>query len=188
MKCVILHENLHQRNEGRKNCAKSNKMQQVISTSRYSGQFGYWAQARPTFLLFEFRIRRVSDLSNPQHRFKVDVNAQQYHLTGGVVLCKEDDINVVIVEGGKKAVRHYTRLMTRRIRWNDSADDENSDCDDNDSPVKSNGCVLVWEGIVGRRAFNTFRFQECRTRTTARKVMDTKNVGNYWDLVENSIN
>nr|CCA16522.1 U4/U6 small nuclear ribonucleoprotein Prp3 putative [Albugo laibachii Nc14] len=131
---------------------------------------------------------RVPDLSNPQHRFKVDVNAQQSHLTGGVLLCKEDDINVVIVEGGKKAVRHYTHLMTRRIRWNDTADDENSDGDDNDSPVKSNGCVFVWEGIVARRAFNTFRFQECRTRTTARKVMDTKNVGNYWDLIENSIN
>ncbi|KAJ0404771.1 hypothetical protein P43SY_005595 [Pythium insidiosum] len=80
-------------------------------------------------------VFRVFDLSNPQHRFKVDVNAQQYHLTGGV-LC-----------------------------WPDS------------------GCILVWQGMVAKRAFNNFRFQECSTSVTARKVMEAKHVVHYWDLL-----
>lgn len=129
----------------------------------------------------------MPDLSNPQHRFKVDVNAQQYHLTGGVLICKEDNINVVVVEGGKKAIKHYTRLLTKRIHWHGDAQDSDEDSDDEDGETKGNGCQLVWQGVVARKAFNTFRFQECRTAATARKVMEAKNVVHYWDLVVKSM-
>jgi len=40
----------------------------------------------------------VKDLSHPQHKFKVDANAQQYFLTGCVILYK--NMNLVVVEGG----------------------------------------------------------------------------------------
>ncbi|KAG1703297.1 hypothetical protein DVH05_008206 [Phytophthora capsici] len=130
---------------------------------------------------------KVPDLSNPQHRFKVDVNAQQYHLTGGVLLCKDSDINMVVVEGGKKAIKQYTKLMMRRIDWNGAREAEHeSDSEDEDTTKRGNGCLLVWQGVVARKAFNNFRFQECRTTVTARKVMEAKNVAHYWDLVEKS--
>ncbi|KAG2779057.1 hypothetical protein JG687_00006870 [Phytophthora cactorum] len=130
---------------------------------------------------------KVPDLSNPQHRFKVDVNAQQYHLTGGVLLCKDSNINMVVVEGGKKAIKQYTKLMMRRIDWNGAREAEHeSDSEDEDAAKRGNGCLLVWQGVVARKAFNNFRFQECRTSVTARKVMEAKNVAHYWDLVEKS--
>lgn len=134
---------------------------------------------------------RVPDLSNPQHRFKVDVNAQQYHLTGGVLICKEDNVNMVVVEGGRKAIKHYTRLLTKRINWlGDAEDSDGGDSDDDDDENKQqrrgNGCSLVWQGVVARKAFGNFRFQECRTADTARKVMETKGVVQYWDLVAQS--
>lgn len=134
----------------------------------------------------------MPDLANPQHRFKVDVNAQQYHLTGGVLICKDDNINMVVVEGGRKAVKHYSKLMLRRIDWlGDKADNEEDDSDDEGNGAgaadKGNGCKLVWQGVVARKAFNNFRFQECRTTATARKVMEAKNVVHYWDLVEKSV-
>ena len=44
-------------------------------------------------------VYRVRDLSKPAIKFKVDMNAQQYHLTGCVMLYR--DVNLVIVEGGK---------------------------------------------------------------------------------------
>lgn len=133
----------------------------------------------------------VPDLSNPQHRFKVDVNAQQYHLTGGVLICQEENANMVVVEGGKKAIKHYTRLLTKRINWLGDADDSDaggSDESDDESTQRrrSNGCRLVWQGVVARKAFTTFRFQECRTVETARKVMEAKGVVQYWDLVVQS--
>ncbi|GLD91483.1 hypothetical protein PINS_up000016 [Pythium insidiosum] len=138
-------------------------------------------------------VFRVSDLSNPQHRFKVDMNAQQFHLTGGVLCCKQNNVTMVVVEGGRKAIKHYTRLMTKRIRWREQADgDSDEDEDDADSTDgaddtgKDSGCALVWQGIVAKRAFNNFRFQECSTSVTARKVMEAKHVVHYWDLVEKS--
>ncbi|ETN04700.1 hypothetical protein PPTG_14507 [Phytophthora nicotianae INRA-310] len=130
---------------------------------------------------------KVPDLSNPQHRFKVDVNAQQYHLTGGVLICKDSNINMVVVEGGKKAIKQYTKLMMRRIDWNGAREaEQESDSEDEDAAKRGNGCLLVWQGVVARKAFNNFRFQECRTSATARKVMEAKNVVHYWDLVEKS--
>ena len=44
-------------------------------------------------------VYRVRDLSKPAIKFKVDMNAQQYHLTGCVMLYR--DVNLVIVEGGR---------------------------------------------------------------------------------------
>ncbi|GMF21397.1 unnamed protein product [Phytophthora lilii] len=130
---------------------------------------------------------KVPDLSNPQHRFKVDVNAQQYHLTGGVLICKDSNINMVVVEGGRKAIKQYTKLMMRRIDWQGTREaEQESDSEDEDAAKRGNGCLLVWQGVVARKAFNTFRFQECRTTVTARKVMEAKNVVHYWDLVEKS--
>ncbi|KAG6609702.1 U4/U6 small nuclear ribonucleoprotein Prp3 [Phytophthora cinnamomi] len=130
---------------------------------------------------------KVPDFSNPQHRFKVDVNAQQYHLTGGVLICKDSNINMVVVEGGRKAIKQYTKLMMRRIDWQGAREaEQESDSEDEDAAKRGNGCLLVWQGVVARKAFNNFRFQECRTTVTARKVMEAKNVVHYWDLVEKS--
>ena len=44
-------------------------------------------------------VYRVRDMSNPANKFKVDMNAQQYHLTGCALLYQ--DVNIVIVEGGE---------------------------------------------------------------------------------------
>ena len=44
-------------------------------------------------------VYRVRDLSNQAIKFKVDMNAQQFHLTGCVLLYH--DVNLVIVEGGE---------------------------------------------------------------------------------------
>lgn len=121
-------------------------------------------------------VFRVLDLSDPKIRFKVDVNAQQWHLTGGVLICAEERINMVVVEGGRKAINGYIKLMTRRIDWNSTVVEEKTNSEPNE-------CVLVWQGVVARPIFNSFRFQDCRTAITARKVMEAKNAAHYWDMV-----
>lgn len=49
-------------------------------------------------------VYRVRDISNPATKFKVDMNAQQYHLSGCMLLYQ--DVNVVVVEGGKRCNIH----------------------------------------------------------------------------------
>ena len=61
-------------------------------------------------------VFRVHDLSNQAIRFKVDMNAQQLHLTGRLLLFREN--NLVIVEGGPKGLKKFKRLMMHRIKWN----------------------------------------------------------------------
>lgn len=61
-------------------------------------------------------VFRVNNFSNPKHRFKVDVNAQQHFLSGLVVLNQEEKekCNVIIIEGGPKGIRKMINLMTKR--------------------------------------------------------------------------
>ncbi|KAF0684935.1 Aste57867_23179 [Aphanomyces stellatus] len=139
---------------------------------------------------------KVPTLAHPQHKFKVDVNAQQLNLTGAVVTVAENaDINLVVVEGGPKSIKAYVKLMCRRIDWSlkevkpkevgDEDDDEvTKEEDEDEGDGKKPKCYLVWKGVVAKRAFSNFRFQECRTTVTARKVLEAKHVEQYWDMVE----
>ena len=127
-------------------------------------------------------------MNNLKHRFKVDVNAQQWMLTGGVLICKEEPVNLVVVEGGKKAIKGYIKLMTKRIDWNgdlDAIPEEEKEKKREEYSNGTNACALVWQGMIAKRSFNSFRFQDCRTASTARKVLEAKNVAHYWDMVYN---
>ncbi len=80
----------------------------------------------------------VKDISHPYHRTKVDLNAQQNDITGGVLECSSSasgegsGMALVIAEGGEKAVKRYVRLMTVRMRWR-GEDFYEYDDDDNDN-------------------------------------------------------
>ena len=49
------------------------------------------------------------------------INVQEFHMTGCAVI--SDAASIVIVEGGQKAQKKYSHLMLNRIKWNDAADD-----------------------------------------------------------------
>ncbi|MCD9639127.1 Protein rdm16 [Datura stramonium] len=127
-------------------------------------------------------LYRVNDLSHPQNRFKIDVNAQENRKTGCAVI--SGDISVVVVEGGKKSIKRYGKLMLRRIDWAAAVKKEEEDEDeDEDKPL--NKCVLVWQGTVAKSSFHRFFVPECRTEATARKVLADAGVPHYWDFAVN---
>jgi U4/U6 small nuclear ribonucleoprotein PRP3 len=154
---------------------------------------------------------RINDFSNPKHRFKVDVTAQQHFLSGIVILCQETNVDTVVVaEGGPKGIRKFIKLMTEKIPWdsvlennnewgneneyNQGDGDEDDDDDDDDDDEFNNGyrkssmggniCELLWQGSVAKRNFTGFRFQEYRTPLAAKKWLESKNVVHYWDMAE----
>ena len=59
----------------------------------------------------------VSDMFDPRLRYKVDINAAKWLLTGTVLLCEEGRVNMVLVEGGPRAIKRFTRLMLHRVKW-----------------------------------------------------------------------
>ena len=96
----------------------------------------------------EVAVFRVKDLTNKQHMYKVDVNAQQLYLTGCVLFCQEANLNLVVVEGGLKGVKKFVKLMTRRIDWSakPGGEEDSSDSEEDDAAQKrsDNFCHMVW--------------------------------------------
>lgn len=141
----------------------------------------------------------VKDMSHRYHRTKVDLNAQQNKITGGVLECEVPKLSLVICEGGPKAVKRYIRLMTVRMKWKgegvldveESDDDETAGMDGEEGGAKQkpqkfnpeNSCELVWTGMEPKRMFRSFLFQSCETSEDARKVLEAKGVAHFWDQV-----
>ena len=139
----------------------------------------------------------VLDLSHPYHRTKVDLNAQQNNITGGVLECQVPRLSCVVCEGGPKAVKRYRRLMEVRMKWTGPDDTDGSAAvaavtaetgENPDGPVPvqfnpNNRCELVWQGMAVKRHFKGFVFQSCETAEQARKILKSKGVAHYWDQV-----
>jgi Protein of unknown function (DUF1115)./pre-mRNA processing factor 3 (PRP3). len=152
----------------------------------------------------------VNDMSHRYHRTKVDLNAQQNKITGGVIECDCPSLSLVICEGGPKAIKRFTRLMTVRMNWKgegilnvDDVDDDGGDgimgtsaTMENEqeqgiagSTTKSqkfnadNSCELVWTGMAPKRMFRSFVFQKCETSGDARRILEAKGVAHFWDQV-----
>ncbi|KAK6136092.1 hypothetical protein DH2020_030197 [Rehmannia glutinosa] len=128
-------------------------------------------------------VYKINDLSHPQARFKVDINAQENRLTGCAVI--SEGISVVVVEGGAKSIKRYGKLMLRRIDWTAAVKKEEDEMDDDEEEKPLNKCVLVWQGSVAKPNFSRFFVQECRTEAAARKYFLDHGVGHYWDLAVN---
>lgn len=130
---------------------------------------------------------RVNDLSHPQHKFKVDKNANQYNLSG--VAIEYSGMNLVVVEGGPKGLKHYKALMLRRIDWSDEKKDDQAD-DNNASggpgqEKKPNECILVWEGEVKKKMFRGFKFKKLPTEAKVKEFLEKVGAVHYWDAARN---
>ncbi|CAH0403979.1 unnamed protein product [Chilo suppressalis] len=120
-------------------------------------------------------VYRIQDLFEcASAKFKVEVNAQQLHMTGVVVLHR--GCCVVAVEGGPKQQAKYKRLMLHRIKWEE---DTVKDTEGQDVP---NSCHLVWEGITKQRSFGDIKFKVMPTEKQARELFQKHGVEHYWDL------
>ena len=155
----------------------------------------------------------VQDMSHRYHRTKVDLNAQQNGITGGVLEVEQPKLALVIAEGGPKAIKRYTRLMTVRMKWrgenfwgDDDGEEEESDPEgggegaaaahegavhEGDASAAAapqkfnphNACELIWTGMGAKRNFASFVFQKCETADVARKVLEAKGVAHFMDQV-----
>jgi U4/U6 small nuclear ribonucleoprotein PRP3 len=123
-------------------------------------------------------VFKVRDLNNPSHKFKVDMNAQQYHLTGCAILFK--DVNLVVVEGGPKALKKFKRLMLRRIKWEQQRKGRSRDEDRDSKEV--NKCDLIWEGTNKERNFIDWKIKQVAAEVFARDHLKKYGVEHYWDL------
>jgi U4/U6 small nuclear ribonucleoprotein PRP3 len=114
-------------------------------------------------------VFRVMNLSDSKIRWKIKTNAKQYNLTGCMMLFSR--MNMVMVEGGPKAISKYSALMTRRIQWSHS---------DAGTP-----CVQVWQGVTGAHVFRDFVIETFEEEADVIKYLDQKKVLGYWKQCKN---
>ena len=135
-------------------------------------------------------VYKVGDLSIPQLKFKVEMNAKENYLTGAAV-CVPSEFCVVVVEGGPKTLRRYEKLMLQRIDWKNTGKDDDEDGDDEDDGDESgsnggkpvNYCQLVWTGIAKSPAFRgKFKTEVVRNQEVGRRLFEERGVAHYWDL------
>eukprot|EP00890_Picochlorum_soloecismus_P000222 jgi/Picsp_1/11/NSC_00011-R1_u4 u6 small nuclear ribonucleoprotein prp3 len=125
-------------------------------------------------------IYKVKDLSLPQNRFKIQVNARENHLTGVAIIVPRL-FSAIIVEGGPKTQRRYENVMLNRIKWKAPSDSEEMILDE---ASMDNYCALVWKGIVAERTFRgKFKTEEVHTEHLGRTLLEKHGVAHYWDLV-----
>jgi U4/U6 small nuclear ribonucleoprotein PRP3 len=148
----------------------------------------------------------VKNTSHAYHRTKLDLNARQWKITGGVLECPATatfPVSCVICEGSAQAIHKYIRLLTVRMNWTSGPDgDEEDDDDDNameeeldneetnqqqvQQPHKfdpTNRCILIWQGMATKRNFPHFSFQTVDAPEQCRKILKQKGLAHYWDQV-----
>ncbi|KAK9471396.1 pre-mRNA processing factor 3-domain-containing protein [Dipodascopsis tothii] len=133
-------------------------------------------------------VFRIETLANPQHRYKVNVNAQQHKLLGVTIL--NSKFNLVVVEGGAKAVKAYKKLMLSRIKWTEAPDPLADDPPPTagQDPAKSladNRCDLIWEGELKQHNFKRWSTRTTDNESEVREILNRAQVGNYWVLAKN---
>eukprot|EP00188_Purpureofilum_apyrenoidigerum_P004407 Plantae.Rhodophyta-Purpureofilum_apyrenoidigerum.ctg4976.p1 GENE.Plantae.Rhodophyta-Purpureofilum_apyrenoidigerum.ctg4976~~Plantae.Rhodophyta-Purpureofilum_apyrenoidigerum.ctg4976.p1 ORF type:complete len:540 (+),score=129.45 Plantae.Rhodophyta-Purpureofilum_apyrenoidigerum.ctg4976:194-1813(+) len=128
-------------------------------------------------------VFRIKNFTNAQHRFKVNINAEQNHLSGCAIY--NETCNIVVAEGGFKGLNKFKKLMLRRIDWLASVptgDEENGNgIAETNNSKSENRCVLIWEGQISRPAFKNFMATPIPTEDDARQIFRRRKVEQYWD-------
>lgn len=128
-------------------------------------------------------LYKIGNLSKPQHRFKVQINARENHLSG-VAIVVPNNFSIVVVEGGPKTLRRFEKLMLNRIQW----DNDDNDHDEEEKDDEPNYCKMVWTGIAASAAFKgNFKTVDVQSGNAARKLLNDHGVSQYWDLCASAI-
>ena len=117
---------------------------------------------------------KVQHLQNAQHKFKIDVNAEENMLTGCVLT--SDKFTLVVVEGCSKSIIRYKKLMLKRIDWNACLPGEEQE------GQRENSCKLLWEGSIESTHFKRFRQEVQKTNQASRKYLADFGLEHLWDL------
>ncbi|SBT80622.1 U4/U6 small nuclear ribonucleoprotein PRP3, putative [Plasmodium malariae] len=156
----------------------------------------------------EVLVIYITNLSNKKHIFKIDINAQQLHLTGVCVMTVL--YNFIIVEGKHISIERYKRLIFRRIKWNeDEGEEEEEDEDekekgerernkmketfdsaDNFQNDSSNinlnqgcNCSLIWSGTVKHKNFSNWKLLIAKTEVEVTDYLKEHSALHYYHIV-----
>ena len=113
-------------------------------------------------------VYKFEHFSSAKIRFKVMKNASQLALVGVCLIPPASLPGVLVVQGGKRALKFFSRLVLHRIQW------------------ESGKCEQVWTSEIKEANFFKFKLMNVDSEIDIKRILNRKGVGNYWDLVMNS--
>ncbi|KAK9248681.1 pre-mRNA processing factor 3-domain-containing protein [Lipomyces tetrasporus] len=134
-------------------------------------------------------VFRIGSLANPQHSYKINVNARELDLKGVTIV--NPKFNLVVVEGGSRAIKLYKKLLLNRIDWTltapmITADNESSASSGESLAIMAdNKCDLVWEGELKQHQFKRWNVRTTDNEGEAREILERSQVPHYWNLAKN---
>ncbi|KAK9368765.1 pre-mRNA processing factor 3-domain-containing protein [Lipomyces kononenkoae] len=132
-------------------------------------------------------IFRIGNLANPQHSYKINVNARELDLKGVTII--NPKFNLVVVEGGSRAIRLYKKLLLTRIDWardaQSMASTDEATSNGQQANMSDNKCELVWEGEVKQHRFKRWNTRTTENEAAAREILERNQVPQYWNLAKN---
>lgn len=125
-------------------------------------------------------VYRVESLENPQHLYKVDVNAKQLELVG--MCLTSPKMCLIVVEGGAKSIKFYKKLLTSRIKWTENVPPKNSTVsgDGEVLDLSFNKCTVVWDGQLPSTNFKKWTVTRTELDEEAISVLARFGVESYW--------
>lgn len=114
-------------------------------------------------------VFRVSFFNSTKIKFKLMKNAQQLALVGICLVLPKPKFGIIVVEGGKRAIKFFTRLCLHRIDWESN----------------EGKCELVWDAEIKDPRFFKFKMMSLESEMEVKRILEKKSVLNYWDLVMN---
>ncbi|KAK6464490.1 pre-mRNA processing factor 3-domain-containing protein [Scheffersomyces coipomensis] len=123
-------------------------------------------------------VFKIKKLINPQHKYKIDINAKQNDLVG---ICLENPrFNLVVVEGGEKSIKLYKKLMMNRINWQENVRAKDDTSDEPLADLSDNSCEIVWEGQLKQFNFQKWSLMYSSNDDEAIDVLQRFKLENYW--------
>lgn len=136
-----------QQNEDRK-LTKEQKHEKIIEKNEKSLKQGIFTTV--------YKIGPLED----RNLYKVDINAKQLSFFG--IILKNPKLNLVVVEGSNKNINFYKKLLTKRMKWEDS------------------WCEIIWEGELLQPHFQKWSIMYSEDDDQALQVLQKFGIENYW--------
>ena len=114
---------------------------------------------------------RIDKLHSSKAEFQIIKNAQQYYLSGFLVVT-DTGAQLVIVEGGRKPLRKYDRLLRQRIDY--MLEGTRSAADN---------ATVVWSGVSGKRYPGEFKKVSFHDEEKAHQYLNSMECGHYWEMM-----
>ncbi|EDO16013.1 hypothetical protein Kpol_495p11 [Vanderwaltozyma polyspora DSM 70294] len=115
------------------------------------------------------KVYWFKSMSNPKIRFKINTNGKQLDLKGFCIRIGNEGPGLIVSSGDEKSIKFFDKLITRRIKWDESYKDK---IQDKEITIEGNNAIKLWEGNMNNDKFRRFFMKVCENADQFKKTLE----------------